>query len=405
MKISPSSRISFVTFILLTIITVGIGGISVRHSFDVDIQKLDRSINFIAQSAIENPDQAVGAALYAIEQTNIDATLTLLTRDGSEAVINESTLAYGGAPTLVDVKRAVAMPIKISGKDPYRVRAVALEGGDFILVARATNEIDSNYRSNLRYLALVTLVLNSAAAALLFLYFRRERKRSDSDSLARMQEFLGDASHELRTPLTVIKGYVEMLSHNQLAAAEDRVRAFTRVETEIARMETLIQDLLLLAELGESGSRNIEELDLSELVLAHGTDFLTLNPHRQVALDVAPSLMVMGSYDYLSRFIQNALTNIARHTNPEARVAISLTKHGKSAVLIIEDSGKGLPAHAYRENIRSLNRFDASRSRENGGSGLGMSIMSAVIEKLDGKLSLRKSQLGGLAIVAEIPLI
>ena len=58
---------------------------------------------------------------------------------------------------------------------------------------------------------------------------------------------------------------------------------------------------------------------------------------------------------------------------------------------------------AYREDIRSLNRFDKSRSRENGGSGLGMSIMSVVIQKLGGRFSLRKSALGGLAIVVELP--
>jgi K+-sensing histidine kinase KdpD len=105
----------------------------------------------------------------------------------------------------------------------------------------------------------------------------------------------------------------------------------------------------------------------------------------------------------MSRFIQNALTNIVRHTDAKAAVRITLSKSGKYVTLVIEDAGPGLPAGAYRENIRSLNRFDKSRSRENGGSGLGMSIMSAVIQKLDGKFSLRKSEMGGLAIVAELP--
>lgn len=194
-----------------------------------------------------------------------------------------------------------------------------------------------------------------------------------------------------------------MLSKGQLSAPEDRSRAFNRVGGEISRMETLIQDLLLLAELGESGARDIEEIDLSEIVSAHGTDFTTLNPGRKVSVQVAPGLKIIGSRDYISRFIQNALTNIVRHTGAQDAVRITLSKHGKHVELLIEDSGPGLPQSAYRENIRSLNRFDKSRSRENGGSGLGMSIMSAVIEKLDGKFSLRKSELGGLAIVAELP--
>jgi two-component system, OmpR family, sensor kinase len=402
-KFSQTSRISFVTVLLLTFFTVGIGGITVKHSLDIEIQKVDQSLSFVALSAYENPGQAVGAALFAIEQSKSDATLTLLARDGSETVINESTLQYPGAPALTEVEKAVRSPIRVSAETPFRIRAVPLEGGDFIIIARSTSEIDENFISDLQYLALVTLILNSFAGALLFLYFRRERRTADSASLARMQEFLGDASHELRTPLTVIKGYVEMLSKDQLTAPADKSRAFNRVGSEITRMETLIQDLLLLAELGESGARDIEVIDLSEIVSAHGTDFTTLNPERIVGLQVTPGLSIVGSRDYISRFIQNALNNVMRHTEPRDAVRITLARSGKHIELIIEDAGPGLPAGAYREDIRSLNRFDKSRSRENGGSGLGMSIMSAVIEKLDGKFSLRKSELGGLAIVAELP--
>jgi K+-sensing histidine kinase KdpD len=402
-KLSQTSRVSFFTVLLLTFFTVGIGGITVKHSLDVEVQKVDQSLGFVALSAYENPGQAVGAALFAIEQSNLDATLTLLARDGSETLINESTLKYPGAPALTEVEKAARSAVRVSAETPFRIRTVPLEGGDFIIIALSTSEIDANFISDLQYLALVTLILNSFAGALLFLYFRRERRTADSASLARMQEFLGDASHELRTPLTVIKGYVEMLSKDQLTAPADKSRAFNRVGSEITRMETLIQDLLLLAELGESGARDIEVIDLSEIVSAHGTDFTTLNPDRVVGLQVTPGLSIVGSRDYISRFIQNALNNVMRHTELRDAVRITLAKSGKHIELIIEDAGPGLPAGAYREDIRSLNRFDKSRSRENGGSGLGMSIMSAVIEKLDGKFSLRKSELGGLAIVAELP--
>ena len=404
MKLSQTSRVSFFTVLLLTLFTVGIGGITVKHSLDVEVQKVDQSLGFVALSAYENPGQAVGAALFAIEQSNLDATLTLLARDGSETLINESTLQYPGAPALREVEKAVRSAVRVSAETPFRIRTVPLEGGDFIIIALSTSEIDANFISDLQYLALVTLILNSFAGALLFLYFRRERRTADSASLARMQEFLGDASHELRTPLTVIKGYVEMLSKDQLTAPADKFRAFNRVGSEITRMETLIQDLLLLAELGESGARDIEVIDLSEIVSAHGTDFTTLNPGRTVGLQVTPGLFIVGSRDYISRFIQNALTNIVRHTGADDAVRITLVKSGKQIELKIEDSGPGLPDSAYREDIRSLNRFDKSRSRENGGSGLGMSIMSAVIEKLDGKFSLRKSEMGGLAIVAQLPI-
>ena len=327
-----------------------------------------------------------------------------MTEEGQETLVRESTLIYLGAPAKELIEKAAVRPISIKTDDPYQLRTVRLDEEDFILIARSTNAIDEHFEVNIRALALVTFIVDLIAALLLFFYFRRVNRRDEYASLARMQEFLGDASHELRTPLTVIKGYVEMLSKKQLASAEDQNRAFNRVGSEINRMENLIQDLLLLAELGESGSRDIEKMDLSELLSAHGTDFTTLNPGRKVLLKIENDLAVVASRDYLSRFIQNAFTNIMRHTSADAAVTITCTKSGKNALIMIEDAGQGLPESAYAENIRSLNRFDKSRSRENGGSGLGMSIMSAVIEKLNGTFSLRKSALGGLAVVVSLPL-
>jgi signal transduction histidine kinase len=382
---------------------MGVGGFSVLHSQGAEINKVDQSLEFVVRSAFENPRQPVGAALFAIEQSSLDISLIFLTQEGEQTVVHESSLAYRGAPDFSTLELATTRPVQIRDDSPYRFRAVLVEGGDYILIARSTDEIDANFRSNFQSLAGFTFAIDSLAALLLFFYFRRTNQGYESASLARMQEFLGDASHELRTPLTVIKGYVEMLSKNQLTEDADKKRAFDRVGTEIYRMESLVQDLLLLAELGESGVRDIENIDLSEVLTAHGTDFITLNPSRNVTLAIAQSITVEASRDYMARFIQNALTNIVRHTDSNVSVNISLISRGKNVELIIEDAGSGLQESANREDIRSLNRFDKSRSRENGGSGLGMSIMSAVIQKLGGRLSLRKSTLGGLAIVVELP--
>ena len=404
MKISNSTRTSIFTILLVTVVTLGIGSYSAFHTRSAEFSEVNASLDFVAQAALDNPEQSIAAALFAIEQLTLNATLTLLTEEGQETLVRESTLIYLGAPAKELIEKAAVRPISIRADDPYQLRTVRLDEEDFILIARATNAIEERFEVNIRALALVTFIVDLVAGLLLFFYFRRANRRDESASLARMQEFLGDASHELRTPLTVIKGYVEMLSKKQLASPEDQDRAFNRVGTEINRMENLIEDLLLLAELGESGSRDIEKMDVSELVSAHGTDFTTLNPGRKVVLKIDNALAVVASRDYLARFIQNAFTNIMRHTSADAAVMITCTKSGKSALIMIEDAGQGLPEGAYAENIRSLNRFDKSRSRENGGSGLGMSIMSAVIEKLNGTFSLRKSALGGLAVVVSLPL-
>jgi two-component system OmpR family sensor kinase len=390
--------------VLVTVVTLGIGSYSAFHTRSAELSEVNASLDFVAQAALDDPEQSIAAALFAIEQLTLNATLTLLTEEGQETLVRESTLLYQAAPEQDLIEKAITRPISIRANDPYQLRTVSLDNEDFIVIARSTSAIAEHFEANIRALALVTFFVDLIAGLLLFFFFRRVNRRDQYASLARMQEFLGDASHELRTPLTVIKGYVEMLSKKQLTSAQDQDRAFNRVGTEINRMENLIQDLLLLAELGESGSRDIEKMDLSELLSAHGTDFTTLNPGRKVDLKIDSDVEVAASRDYLSRFIQNAFTNIMRHTSADATVMITCTKSGKNALIMIEDAGQGLPEGAYAENIRSLNRFDKSRSPENGGSGLGMSIMSAVIEKLNGTFSLRKSALGGLAVVVSLPL-
>jgi signal transduction histidine kinase len=111
---------------------------------------------------------------------------------------------------------------------------------------------------------------------------------------------------------------------------------------------------------------------------------------------------MVGSEKYLQRFIQNALTNIRLHTPASTSVQVSV-KANKQITIIIEDSGPGLPPESYGEKIRGLKRFDRSRSRDTGGTGLGMSIMNAVIERHKGTFTLRKSELGGLAIEVHLP--
>jgi signal transduction histidine kinase len=169
-------------------------------------------------------------------------------------------------------------------------------------------------------------------------------------------------------------------------------------------METLIHDLLLLAELGESATRENAPLDLSAICQSHSEDFKTLNADRDVEISIEAGIEIDGVHDYIARFIQNALTNISRHTNASVPVRVTLNKNGKWATLTIEDGGQGLPESAYNEKVKSFTRFDPSRSRESGGSGLGMSIMAAVVDKSGGDLQLQKSSLGGLAVIARFPL-
>jgi two-component system OmpR family sensor kinase len=402
-KLTSNARLRIVTIAITTILTASIGWLITDQGFNKDLRAIDIAINSTIADAAQAPHQELSAALFHIEDFSLDVSLFLVARDGSITTVNESTINLAQDISLKDAAKAIDKVQKSATGSPIRYRSLLISGGDYLVVAASSRDVIANFKSSLASVALATAAMSLISFILLTFYTRRLKRRDDRDSLARMQIFLGDASHELRTPLTVIKGYVEMLSKGQMTAEADRSRAFSRVTTEIGRMETLIHDLLLLAELGESGHREREVVDVSEALTAYSDDFMLLNPRREVRVNIQPGIQLLIARDHLARFIQNSLNNISRHTSEDAPVAISLTLIGKRAEIVIEDGGSGLPESAYGEKIASLTRFDPSRSRDAGGSGLGMSIMAGVISKAGGELALRKSSLGGLAVVAQLP--
>lgn len=404
MKLTSTARLRIVTVAIATVLTASIGTFIANQSYQSSLSNIDQSIDETVLDAMKAPDQELSAALFHIDEFALDVSLFLVSRDGSVTTVNESTSEIFSEISLKDVVRAQDRVYAGSDSNEYRFRSLEISGGDYLVVAASSSKAISEFQKNIVSVGITTGLTSILAFLLLTIYIRRIKRRDDEDALQRMQSFLGDASHELRTPLTVIKGYVEMLSKGQMSAPADQERAFTRVTSEIGRMETLIHDLLLLAELGESAARESEVLDLGELTKAMAEDFATLNPGRRVEIEIQGGCEVFVVRDYLVRFIQNALNNISRHTNIDAPVRVSLMRSSKNVILKVEDGGEGLPDSAYGEKILSLNRFDKSRSRESGGSGLGMSIMAAVMSKLNGSLTLRKSELGGLAVVAELAL-
>ena len=397
-----SSKFALISIFVTTILSSVIGGFATIDARNSDLQQIDQSINLVVERVNSYPAEAISTAIFTIEEESLDLTLALFTKEGDETVINESHLIYSGIDSIALVKKALSSPISVEDTNPYRLGTVEISGGDYLIVAADLRKLDVNLKTNLKNLIGFTIAANIFAIFISILFLRRHNRGLDAQALERMQRFLGDASHELRTPLTVIKGYSEMLSKGQMSDLVDRARAFSRVNSEIERMENLIHDLLLLAELGESRPTTFEEIDLTELTRAHVNDFELFNQGRKISISLDEDCHLKGSREHLNRLVQNCLSNIVRHTPADAAVSITLKSKGKRVNLVIEDGGPGLPESAYRSEIAAMNRFDPSRSRDSGGSGLGMSIIAAIVQEHNGKLELRKSNLGGLAVDVEL---
>jgi signal transduction histidine kinase len=395
---SKSYRFVIASALITTALSLLIGGFATVSAKNEKIERVDQQLGTIADFIRLNPNSPVSAALDIASEQDFNITIALSSLSGELSIINESQLPLKQLPDPPTIAQSLISPITVIADENYRLVSLDISGGDRLLLAQSIKSIDESFTSNLSRLFGFTAAADVAAITLSYLVLRRNTRRLEADSLARMQRFLADASHELRTPLTVIKGYSEMLSKGQIQESADQQRAFERVNSEIVRMENLIHDLLLLAELGETTEPVEEDVDLSELIQAFAHDFQVLNPGRSMELAIDPEISMTGSRDHLGRLLQNILNNISRHTPADAPVQISLSKAGKKLKLVVQDGGAGLPESSYRDGIELLNRFDTARSRNNGGSGLGLSIIAAIVHEHQGTLSLRKSNLGGLAV-------
>jgi signal transduction histidine kinase len=195
-----------------------------------------------------------------------------------------------------------------------------------------------------------------------------------------------------------------LLGAQKIEAKQDQEKAFARVDHEVKRMESLINDLLLTAELNEATHLDFELYDISSALKTHLRDFEILSPERKIDSEIKPGLHIKASGDHLDRMIQNIFSNIRRHTPASALVLVQLRGKGKEVHLRIEDGGPGLPEDAYSKASYEFERFDRSRSRDTGGSGLGLSIIAAIVKEHSGSISLSKSALGGLAIQIQLPI-
>ncbi|CAB4584862.1 unannotated protein [freshwater metagenome] len=377
------TRQIFATITVTSILSLLIGGFAVWGSYQSEISVVNDHLKTVALDVELSPGDPIAAALLSVEQNNFDMTVAFMAPTGEIAILKQS-------------RKAV-----LNGPDKLQIRHIHIPEGEQLVIAAPLTDISSNLQTNLWRLLLFIIFANTIASFISILINRSGALAMERSQREKMQEFLGDAAHELRTPLTVVKGYAELLEGKQLEQ-EREAMAFNRLNSEIKRMESLIADLLMLAELGEEKVDEFSAVDLSELLTDSVKDFEIIASTHPLEVHIEDSVILNGSEKYLQRFITNALANIRIHTLPDVPVRITL-QSAREIKLIIEDGGVGLPSQSYGEKIQGLKRFDRSRSRESGGSGLGLSIMSAVIERHQGVLTLRKSDLGGLAIEVQLP--
>lgn len=225
------------------------------------------------------------------------------------------------------------------------------------------------------------------------------------ESEQQRRKMLADISHELRTPLTVIRGEIEALLDGIRQADPG---ALESLHGEVLRLNKLVEDLhqLTLADAGDLHFdwQRIELAGLLQPLLdryrpraaAAGLDLAWTLP--------AEPLYVKADAGRLTQVVINLLENSVRYTDKGGQIVVALSADGAFAQVVVEDSSPGVPAGAHASIFERLFRVDGARTRERGGSGLGLSICKALVDAHGGSIEALPSQLGGLRMVLRLPL-
>jgi signal transduction histidine kinase len=222
-----------------------------------------------------------------------------------------------------------------------------------------------------------------------------ERLESARNSQRR---FVSDASHELRSPITTIRQHAEVaLAHPDRVTTEELADV---VLAEQQRMQRLVEDLLLLARADEHAPLAREAVDLDDLAFEEGHR-LRSTTSKRVDTSGVSAARIQGDADALRRMFRNVGENAARHASQ--RVDIRLVERGSEVVLTVDDDGPGIPAAERDKVLRRFVRLDEARSRDEGGSGLGLSIVDEVVRAHGGTVSIEQSPLGGARIQITLP--
>lgn len=221
-----------------------------------------------------------------------------------------------------------------------------------------------------------------------------------------LRRFMSDAGHELKTPLSIIQANAESIE-SEISSQESASNRLAVIMRSTERLGNLVRDLSLLSKM-ESPTVITKRtpIDLGQLVRGILEEFEELFKNKNISLtiDQIQSISLMGDADSLKRLLTNLLENALRYTEAGGRVFVSLDTAGRNARLVIKDTGIGIPTESLPKIFDRFYRVESSRSRAAGGSGLGLSIVRAIVDAHKGKIDV-SSQVGvGTTFVVLLPI-
>lgn len=208
------------------------------------------------------------------------------------------------------------------------------------------------------------------------------------------REFLGNVSHELKTPLFSIQGYLLTLIEGGIDDENIRDKYLNRINKSVERLTYIVKDLDMITEL-ESGNLKLEQKPFNIAALAQEVfdllEYKAENNKIKLILENPNNepVRVMGDIERIEQVLTNLVVNAINHSSRKAKVTVSFQSAGNCIKTTVKDNGIGIKPEHLDRVFERFYRVDKSRSRNNGGSGLGLSIVKHILEAHNQKIHVK----------------
>lgn len=221
-------------------------------------------------------------------------------------------------------------------------------------------------------------------------------------SFEQQRRFVADASHELKTPLTAIRAHTSMALHGEKTPVEYR-QTLKRLDRSAALMGHVVQDLLLLAR-ADAGQFTMELRSVSLLEVLEMAIESVQAPDRALIRVEGADVRVLGEGVHLIRLFTNLLDNAARHTPSDGLITAEVSDEGWAARAIVRDTGCGIAPEHLPHVCERFYRVDESRTRKQGGTGLGLALCQSIVVAHNGEMHIESEPGLGTTVTITLPL-
>ena len=272
----------------------------------------------------------------------------------------------------------------------YRYAVKPDENGNRLVVFVDMTKERNSFRSTLMF-SLILSGVGLLAVYVLVYIFSKKVFRPVEESDKKQKRFITDASHELKTPLTIISANVEVL---EMEAGESKWTE--SIEKQVLRMNSLVEQMVTLSKMDESDTLVTEVFDLSDAVEETANYYLPVAEKNgcTLELDIEKGIRMKGDEKKIRQMTGLLLDNSMKYATPakddpegKPEIKLSLKTKGKKLQLVVWNTAAGIGIGNKDELFERFYRMDSSRNSQKGGSGIGLSIVKAVVDAHKGKIS------------------